>query len=107
MRPTSGSQSRPPGAPAASPGRQTAFRRHLHRPSINSTPAEPAGRTGLAVAAAIAAVGLLTSATTTPAVVLEVLLPGAGLDLAITGALGHRPLHQRLGHMPKSLRRPT
>jgi hypothetical protein len=40
-------------------------------------------------------------------VVLEALLIAAGLDLVVTGALGHCPLYQRLGHMPRSLRRPV
>ena len=39
------------------------------------------------------------------AVVLEVLLAVAGLDLVVTGALGHCPLYSRLGHVPASLRR--
>ena len=38
------------------------------------------------------------------AVVLEALLVAAGLDLAVTGALGHCPLHARLGYLPKPLR---
>ena len=41
------------------------------------------------------------------AAVLEVLLIAAGLDLVITGMLGHCPLYQRLGHVPESLRRPS
>ncbi|AWZ23006.1 YgaP-like transmembrane domain [Rhodococcus pyridinivorans] len=36
--------------------------------------------------------------------VLEVLLILAGLDLAVTGALGHCPLYAALGYQPKSLR---
>ena len=35
---------------------------------------------------------------------LELLLIGAGLDLLITGAIGHCPLYQKLGHVPTSLR---
>jgi len=46
-----------------------------------------------------------TSATSVLAVVLEVLLVAAGLDLAITGALGHCPLYAKLGHVPASLRK--
>ena len=37
------------------------------------------------------------------AVVLEALLVAAGLDLAVTGALGHCPLDAKLGYLPKSL----
>ena len=39
------------------------------------------------------------------AVVLEALLVAAGLDLAVTGALGHCPLYAKLGYLPKSLQR--
>ncbi|MDA8395681.1 MAG: DUF2892 domain-containing protein [Candidatus Dormibacteraeota bacterium] len=88
--------SRPPDTPKASPGRQTAPRSHLHWPSINIPPAGRAGRIALGVAAVITAVVLLASAVATHAVVLEVLLLGAGLDLAITGALGHCPFYRLL-----------
>jgi hypothetical protein len=37
---------------------------------------------------------------------LEALLAAAGLDLAVTGALGHCPLYARLGYLPRSLRSP-
>ncbi|HUY51909.1 MAG TPA: YgaP-like transmembrane domain [Streptosporangiaceae bacterium] len=83
------------------------LRRHLRQPRVNITPAERAGRIGLGVAAVIAAAVLLVSAASVLAVVLEVLLAAAGLDLAVTGTLGHCPLYQRLGHIPKSLRRPS
>jgi len=46
-----------------------------------------------------------TSATSVLAVVLEVLFVAAGLDLAITGALGHCSLYAKLGHVPASLRK--
>ena len=36
-----------------------------------------------------------------------VLLVLAGLDLVVTGALGHCPLYAELGRLPPSLRRPT
>ena len=48
---------------------------------------------------------LLASAGSALAVVLEVLLGLAGLDLAVTGAAGHCLLYQRLGHVPARLRR--
>jgi Protein of unknown function (DUF2892) len=73
--------------------------------SVNITPVERAGRVVLGVAAIIAAVVLLTSAGSGLAVGLEVLLVAAGLDLAVTGALGHCPLYQKLGFVPASLRR--
>lgn len=50
---------------------------------------------------------LLASAGSVLAVVLEALLVLAGLDLVITGALGHCPLYRRLGYVPPSLRRPA
>lgn len=76
------------------------------RLSINITPVERVGRIVIGLAAVVAAVVLLTSAASGVAVVLELLLAAAGIDLAVTGALGHCPLYQKLGHEPKSLRRP-
>jgi hypothetical protein len=75
--------------------------------SVNITPAERLGRVALGAAAVLAGVILLLSAGSTLAVVLEVLLVAAGLDLVVTGALGHCPLYQRLGHVPESLQRQT
>lgn len=75
-----------------------------HRLSVNITPAERAGRIVLGLAATIAAIVLLASAGSALAVILEVLLAAAGLDLIITGALGHCPLYQKLGFVPSSLR---
>ena len=75
-----------------------------HRLSVNITPAERVGRVVLGAAATIAAVVLLTGAGSAMAVVLEVLLAVAGLDLVVTGALGHCPLYQRLGFTPRSMR---
>ena len=62
----------------------------FHWPSINITPAERLGRIVLGTLAAVA---------------LEVLLIAAGLDLVVTGALGHCPLYHKLGYVPRSLRR--
>ncbi len=78
-----------------------------HRPSVNITPAERAGRILLGVAAIIAGAILLVSAGSALAVVLEILLVAAGLDMAVTGTLGHCPLYAKLGHVPASLRRPS
>ncbi len=80
---------------------------HLHRPSINITPLERFGRVVLGLAAIVVAAVLLASAGAVLAAVLEVLLLAAGLDLAVTGGLGHCPLYAKLGHLPASLRRPT
>ena len=75
-----------------------------HRLSVNITPPERAGRVILGAAAAIAGVVLLASAGSVLAVVLEILLVAAGLDLVVTGALGHCPLYHKLGYTPPSLR---
>ena len=79
-----------------------------HRPAwrtVNITPDERVGRIAVGPAAIIAGIVLLTSAGSALAVVLELLLVAAGLDLAVTGALGHCPLYAKLGYLPKSLRR--
>ncbi len=85
--------------------REQGTARALSRPVVNITPAERAGRVVLGIAAVVAAAVLLASAGTVLAVVLELLLLAAGLDLAITGGIGHCPLYARLGHVPASLRR--
>ena len=77
----------------------------MKRPTVNITPAERAGRVILGLLAAIGAAVLLSAATTALVVLLEVLLLAAGLDLIVTGALGHCPLYSRLGYIPKTLRR--
>ncbi len=75
----------------------------MTRPTINITPSERAGRIAIGGAAAIGGLVLLASATGALAIVLLVLLALAGLDLVVTGALGHCPLYAKLGHLPKSL----
>lgn len=75
--------------------------------TVNISPAERVARMILGAAAVAAGVVLLVGAGSVWAVVLEILLVLAGLDLLITGALGHCPLYQRLGHVPASLRRPS
>ncbi|MDN4160960.1 YgaP family membrane protein [Nocardioides abyssi] len=72
--------------------------------SINITPAERAARIVLGAVAAVAGLLLLAGAGSVLAVTLELLLVVAGLDLVITGALGHCPLYARLGHVPASLK---
>ena len=84
----------------AGKGRRSAWR------AVNITPAERAGRIAVGLAAIIAGIVLLTGAGSALAVVLEALLIAAGLDLAVTGALGHCPLYAKLGYLPKSLRSP-
>ena len=73
----------------------------------NITPIERVGRIVLGAGAALVGLVLLASAGGVLAVVLEVLLVLAGLDLVVTGALGHCPLYRKLGYVPPSLRRPA
>ena len=75
--------------------------------AVNIAPIERLGRIVLGLAAITVAVVLLTSASSGVAAVLEVLLALAVADLAVTGALGHCPLYQHLGFVPKSIRRPA
>lgn len=72
--------------------------------SVNITPAERIGRIVLGAAAIVAAIALLVDATSAVAIVLEILFAGVGLDLIITGTLGHCPLYQKLGFIPRSIR---
>jgi hypothetical protein len=74
---------------------------------VNITPPERAGRILLGSLGTVVGAVLLASSATIVAGVLEALLIVAGLDLVVTGALGHCPLYHRLGYVPSSLRRPT
>lgn len=76
----------------------------MKRPVVNITPAERAGRILLGLLGLVGGIMLLASASGAGVAVLEVLLVLAGLDLMITGALGHCPLYRRLGYTPASLR---
>lgn len=89
--------------PASGPVKGSGFK----RPSVNITPAERVGRILTGAVAAIAGGVLLTSAGSILSGSLEVLLVLAGLDLVITGALGHCPLYKKLGYVPPSLRGPA
>lgn len=79
----------------------------MRRPQINITPVERVGRIVVGSAGALTGVVLLASATGALAVALSALLTLAGLDLVVTGALGHCPLYRTLGYVPRSLRRQT
>jgi hypothetical protein len=74
--------------------------------TVNITPVERWGRVLMGLAAAITGIVLLVGAGSVVAVVLEVLLVAAGVDLVVTGALGHCPLYAKLGHIPTSLKAP-
>jgi hypothetical protein len=79
----------------------------VKRPVINISHSERGGRILIGLLGVIGGVVLLGSASGAGLVVLEVLLVVAGLDMIVTGALGHCPLYKKLGHVPSSLRRPT
>ena len=79
----------------------------MKRPVVNITPIERIGRVLIGAVGAIGGLVLLASAGSVGVGVLEVLLVLAGLDLVVTGALGHCPLYAKLGHVPASLRRPA
>ena len=72
---------------------------------VNITPAERVGRILLGLVGAVGGILLLIGSPTALSGPLEVLLVLAGLDLVVTGATGHCPLYQKLGHLPRSLRR--
>lgn len=77
----------------------------MNRPVVNISSIERAGRIAVGLLGALAGVLLLLSAADSAiAVILELLLVAAGLDLIITGATGHCPLYSRLGHVPTSLK---
>lgn len=79
----------------------------MKRPRINLTQGERLGRILVGLAGTIAGLVLLGSASGPAVAVLEVLLILAGLDLVVTGALGHCPLYRKLGYVPPSLRKPA
>lgn len=77
--------------------------RPQRRLSVNITPIERGGRIAMGLAAMTAGLVLIVSAGSALAAILELVLIAAGLDLVVTGALGHCPLYQRLGYTPSSL----
>lgn len=79
----------------------------MGRPVVNITHRERAGRILVGLVGVIGGIVLLASASAAGVVLLEVLLVLAGLDLVITGALGHCPLYHKLGRVPRSPRRST
>lgn len=77
----------------------------MKRPIVNITSLERVGRIALGILGAVAGILLLRVADGATAVILELLLVAAGLDLLITGAIGHCPLYAKLGHVPSSMKR--
>lgn len=76
----------------------------MKRPRVNITPLERAGRILVGLAGAAGGFVLLVGSPGPLALFLEILLVLAGLDLVVTGALGHCPLYRKLGHTPRALR---
>ena len=74
---------------------------------VNVTPPERVARIVIGAAAVVGGIALLTAGPGVIVLVLEVLLVLAGLDLLVTGAVGHCPLYTRLHHVPSSLRGST
>lgn len=77
----------------------------MRRPPINISPGERVARIAVGAAGAIAGTLLLASAGGVVAVVLEIALVLAGLDLVVTGALGFCPLYHRLGRTQRAVGR--
>ncbi len=73
--------------------------------SVNLTSTERLARVAVGLIVAITGVTLLSSATSTVAIVVESLLVATGLDLVVTGVLGHCPLYTRLGRALTPLQR--
>jgi hypothetical protein len=67
------------------------------RPSINLSPVERAARVAVGLTAVVAGLVLLLGGTGVALGVLAALLALTGVDLLVTGALGHCPLYARLG----------
>lgn len=71
---------------------------------VNITPTERAARIVIGALGVLGGAILLAGPGSVLALVLEILLIAAGLDLVVTGALGHCPLYHRLAYLPASLR---
>lgn len=74
----------------------------IRKPSVSMIPAERIARVTSGLVAVLAAVTLFQDASSPAAVVLKGLVALAGLDLVITGALGHGPLYNTAGPVATS-----
>jgi uncharacterized membrane protein HdeD (DUF308 family) len=83
-------------------GRRTAMRKRL---MVNIGRQERVARIVVGLVGVIVGIVVLTGAPGAVVAVLAVLLGVAGLDLLVTGALGHCRLYARLGHVQASVRR--
>ncbi|MFD7012264.1 YgaP-like transmembrane domain [Rhodococcus jostii] len=72
--------------------------------SVNVTLAEPIARIVIGVVGTVGGLVVIAGGASLGSGVLAVLLIAAVLDLVVTGATGHCPLYQRLGHVPGSLK---
>lgn len=79
----------------------------MRRPPINITLSERAARMLVGVVAVLVGLLLLVDGASGVVLILELVLVLAGVDLLVTGVLGHCPLYGRLGYVPPSLRRTT
>jgi uncharacterized membrane protein HdeD (DUF308 family) len=75
------------------------------RLTVNIGPQERVARIVVGLVGVVVGIVVLTGSPGAVVAVLAVLLGVAGLDLVVTGALGHCPLYARLGHVPASVRR--
>jgi len=89
----------------APPAAHRTARQDQRRWAVNISTAERWARVVAGAAAIVGGALLLTQSGSVAAVILVLLLIAAGVDLVATGATGHCPLYQRLGHVPRSLRR--
>ena len=76
----------------------------MSRPEINITPVERVARGLVGLVGLVVGVAAVLTADSAVTVGLSVLLAAFGLDMIVTGALGHCPLYKALGHVPNSLR---
>ena len=83
-------------------GRRTTTRKRL---TVNIGPQERVARIVVGLVGVVVGIVVLKGSPGAVVAVLAVLLGVAGLDLVVTGALGHCPLYARLGHVPASVRR--
>lgn len=79
-------------------------RNEMSTRKINITPAERVGRLAAGLALLGLAIPVLEQGIGVVTIVGAVLLLGAGLDLAVTGARGCCPLYAKLAYVPRSLR---
>ena len=79
--------------------------RDRRRWAVNISTGERWARVVAGAAAVVGGALLFTRSGSVVAIILVLLLVAAGVDLIVTGATGHCPLYQRLGHVPRSVGR--